>query len=132
MGLAAEPPDFLGAEQDDADRPPRPSGLHDPVRRRGGDRDPAPLSIAPVPRSQLSRWPPIDDHARAGIAARHLGDDVAGLVRADVARREVSRIRTGCRGSGCAGAARRRDGERAGRDRPDARAQLCTPVWGLR
>ena len=40
---------------------------------------PAPSSIAPVPRSQLSRWPPITIMPARGIGARHFGDDVAGL-----------------------------------------------------
>ena len=36
---AAEQPDFLGAEPDDADGPQRPAGIHDPLGGGGGDRD---------------------------------------------------------------------------------------------
>ena len=36
-------------------------------------------SIAPVPRSQLSRWPPTSRIGAFGIAARNFGDDIAGM-----------------------------------------------------
>ena len=40
---------------------------------------PAPSSIAPVARSQLSRWPPSKRIGAAWIAARHFGDDIARM-----------------------------------------------------
>ena len=78
IGLAAEAADFLGAEPDHADRPPRPARIHDPLRRRRGDRDAGGIvdrAGAEIPAVEMAA----DQHdPGVGIAARHFGDDVAG------------------------------------------------------
>ena len=95
---------------------------------------PAALSIAPVPRSQLSRWPPISDHPGARIAP-----GTSATTLPDWRRPRLRGVRSGAsapagrrRGRGCAAAARRRGGKAR---RPGSAARpgkICTPVCGLR
>ena len=58
IGLAAKAADLFGTEPDDADRPPRARAVEDALGRSRVIATPLASSIAPVPRSQLSRCPP--------------------------------------------------------------------------
>jgi hypothetical protein len=117
--------DLLGAEPDDPDRPPRPARLHDPLGGGGGDRDAGGVvdrSGAEVPAVEMAAD---QDDAGLGIGARHLGDDVARLALADVARGQDSRIRTGLpRFEDALELLGVGNGERAGRDRGRRRRSL--------
>jgi hypothetical protein len=48
-------------------------------------------SIAPVPRSQLSRWPPMVTIPAAGSLPEHFGDYIARLALLDAGGREEQR-----------------------------------------
>ena len=83
---------------------------------------PAALSIAPVPRSQLSRWPPITITPALGSLPGTSATTLPDWRRPMLRGVSVSRIRTGGRRRGedalqLLGVG---DGQRAGRDRPHA------------
>ena len=86
---------------------------------------PAPSSIAPVPWSQLSRWPPTSRIGAVGIAARHFGDDVARMAAfgflADQSQMHDDRLAALEDADELLGV---RNGQRAGRDRRGAVGEI--------
>ena len=77
IGGTAQAADLLGTEPHDADRPARGARIHDPLGRRRSDGDTAGVvdrARSLVPTVKM----PADQHDPGrGIAARHLGNDIA-------------------------------------------------------
>ncbi len=88
IGDAAEQPDFFGTEPDDADGALRLAGVHHQLGRGSGDRDASTVIDRAGAQIPAVEMPADQDYACLWIAARHLGDDIARLGGADLARGE--------------------------------------------
>ncbi len=81
---AAEQPDLLRSEPDDADGAQGPSGIHDALGRGGRDRHARCVVDGARPEIPAVEMPADEDGCSLGIASGHFGDDIARAALSDL------------------------------------------------